>query len=763
MNKVYKLVWSVRRQAYIVTSEKSQSKGKLFFINLLSVAGLSLAMIPFSYAQCDSSSPNKYCGKNIINQYPNKDSVGKQSPTFISQFLAMTNFSNSVDLTISNHVESNDDGYNYMSGNDINDINLSQSDGEVIGGKNGINLEHNGSGSTTINISGDVTGKQNDGLHVVNSNNTHDLDIMELIDASIHGKSNGINAVNYGHGTTTISTIGSVVGDDLDGILAVNDGDTQGLNIIQSSGEIHCKKNGINADNKGKGKLNINTNDNVIGDGSEGINAVNEQNAGDLTISQDRGLISGALNGIKANNFGNGSTNITVAGKVVGKQNDGLFANNNSNTHDLTISQKSGEINGGANGINAVNNGNGSTIVTTSGKIVANHSAGVSITNFANTHKLTFNQVAGSIIGKGSGVGIINNGNETTSISIMGDIEGQKQEGMSVFSGVNTTGLKVEQSNGNIKGLSYGMILTNKGNGSSEINTNGTVTGSGDDGLRIINETNTRDLIINQNGGAIYGQGAGINITHRGTGSSNVTIKGNVTGNVNSGIIAATDTNTKDITISQASGEIHGDIDGINVNHNGTGSTIISTTGRVIGENGNGINATIQTNTQNIIVKQESGRIQGGLKGISLTNYGTGSTTVDTTGEVIGGQHYGIYIKNDRHSQEASVTQSGGSIQGKLDGINIDNNGVNTTTITADGDIIGTQNNGILVVNSENSQGITVSQNSGNIKGNDYGIILFNSGKSTTSVSVSGNVIGSQNDGITVVNYENTDDIKIHQ
>jgi len=43
MNKVYKLVWSVRRQAYIVTSEKSQSKGKLFFINLLSVAGLSLA------------------------------------------------------------------------------------------------------------------------------------------------------------------------------------------------------------------------------------------------------------------------------------------------------------------------------------------------------------------------------------------------------------------------------------------------------------------------------------------------------------------------------------------------------------------------------------------------------------------------------------------------------------------------------------------------------------------------------------------------
>ena len=57
MNKVYKLVWSVRRQAYIVTSEKSQSKGKLFFINLLSVAGLSLAMIPFSYAQCDSSSP----------------------------------------------------------------------------------------------------------------------------------------------------------------------------------------------------------------------------------------------------------------------------------------------------------------------------------------------------------------------------------------------------------------------------------------------------------------------------------------------------------------------------------------------------------------------------------------------------------------------------------------------------------------------------------------------------------------------------------
>ncbi|PXY93979.1 autotransporter outer membrane beta-barrel domain-containing protein [Gilliamella apis] len=768
MNKVFKLVWNAQRQAYIVTSEKAQSKSRLFLLNLLPAISLILVMTPMSYAQCDNSLLVNNCSRRVTNEIANKNLSNnqlsnKQINAYINSLFGATNFNNPVEILLSNHIESDDDGYNYTGDNSVSDITLYQSAGDIIGGKNGININHNGNGSTGITISSDVTGKQGDGIRTINSTSTQGLNITELVGANVHGQANGINAVNNGHGITIISTADSVIGDELDGISAVNDGDTQGLKIIQSAGNIHGKKNGINADNRGKGRTNITTNGEVVGDENEGINAVNEQNAGDLLISQNGGSITGGLNGIKANNQGNGSTSITVTANIIGQQNDGINANNSSNTHDLSVTQNSGVINGKLNGINAVNNGNGSTIVTTSGTVTGNEKDGVNITSQANTNKLTFNQIKGEITGKEYGINIVNNGNGITSISSHGTIEGQQKDGILATGSANTTDLNFNQTSGSIKGALNGMNLTNQGTGSTLITTNGEIIGQQNDGLYAVSQANTHDMTVNQSAGTILGQSNGINIHNGGNGSSIIGSSGDITGRTNYGIVAVNETNTKDLTIIQSSGNIKGNQDGINIEHKGTGSTTISTAGQVLGYQGNGIYAVTQTNSQNLTAKQSSGRIYGKKSGINFNNNGNGSTYVNTFGDVIGEENEGILVNNDIHSQDVNVMQTSGQIKGNANGINITNKGRGKTTVTSSADIIGSQYNAITLLNDQNSQDITVSQLDGNMQGESYGMYITNNGKSTTAINTSGNVTGDQNDAIRVFNNNSATDLKINQ
>ena len=768
MNKVFKLVWNAQRQAYVVTSEKAQSKGRLFLLNLVSAISVTLVMTPMSYAQCDSSLLKNNCARNVTNEIVNKNLynnqlTSKQVGVDVNSLFGTANFNNPVEILLSKHIESVDDGYNYTSDNSVSDITLHQSAGDIIGGKNGINLNHNGNGSNGITISGEVTGKQGDGIRTINSTSTQDLNITELVGANVHGQGNGINALNNGHGITIISTADSVIGDELDGILAVNDGDTQGLKIIQSAGDVHGKKNGINADNKGKGRTNITSNGEVVGDENDGINAVNEQNAGDLLISQNGGSITGGLNGIKANNLGNGSTTIAVSANILGQQNDGIYANNSSNTHDLSVTQNSGVINGKLNGINAVNNGNGSTIVTTSGTVTGNENDGVNITNQANTNKLTFNQLKGEITGKEYGINIVNNGNGITSISSHGAIEGQQRDGILATGSANTTDLNVNQTSGSIKGAINGMNLTNQGTGSTLITTNGEVIGQQNDGLYAVNQANTHDMTVNQSAGTISGQSNGIYIHNGGNGSSIIGSSGDITGETNYGIVAVNETNTKDLTIIQSLGNINGNQDGINIEHKGTGSTTISTAGQVLGHQGNGIYALTQTNSQNLTAKQSSGRIYGKKSGINFNNNGNGSTYVNTFGDVIGEENEGILINNDSHSQDVNVMQTSGLIKGNTNGINISNKGSGKTTVTSSGDIIGSQYNAITLLNDQNSQDITVSQLDGNMQGESYGMYITNNGKSTTAITTSGNVTGAGNDAIRVFNNNSATDLKINQ
>ena len=764
MNKVYKLVWNARRKAFIVTSEKAQSKGRLFLVNLLSVATLTAAMVPVSYAQCiETSLKNNSCETKITSQYANQNLLSLQRSDYLNHLLSTANLNGSVEISLPHHLESNDDGYTYTSNSDVDNLVINQPAGNIIGGTNGVNINHNGTGSTNISINGDVTGKQNDGIHASNSTNTQDLNIIETVGADIHGNLNGINVANNGHGTTTITTSDSVVGDESDGIVVVNDGDTKGIKVIQSAGSIHGKKNGINADNRGKETTHITTAGEVIGDDNEGINAVNEQNAGNMAIEQNSGSISGHLNGIKANNLGNGSTTITTTAKITGQNNDGIFVNNNSNTHDLSITQSSGSISGELNGINATNGGNGATIVTTSGTITANQQDGVAIVNQANTRKLTFNQLKGDITGKQYGINIVNNGNGLTSINSYGNVEGQQKDGIFGIGGVNTNDLNVSQSTGSIKGELNGINMTNQGNGSTLITTNGEVTGHQNDGIFAVNEVNTHELTINQSAGNIHGQSNGININNKGSGSTIVSASGDVIGDNNYGISAVNETNTKDLNIRQPLGNIHGKLDGINVEHKGTGTTTIATSGQVIGDQENGIYAITQTNTKNLTAKQSSGSILGKKNGINFNNLGTGSTFINTAGQVEGSEYDGILVNNDTHSQDVNVMQTAGSIKGNLNGINVNNKGNGTTSITTSNDVIGTQNNGMTAVNEQNTQDIIVSQLAGNIQGLQNGINMFNNGKGATSINTSGMVIGKLNDGIYAFNNNNTTDLKVSQ
>lgn len=764
MNKIYKLVWNAQRQAFIVTSEKAQSKSKLFFTNLLSITTLTLASISISYAQCidNLSDINTNCQQQSDQQPYDNHQVSQQTPKYFQYPYSITNLNNSVEITLPNHIESNDDGYDYSSSSDVDNLTVNQPAGEIIGGKYGININHNGKGSTNLTISGSVIGKTNAGIQVTHAIDAQDLNITELVGANIHGQEFGIQAINNGRGVTTITTSESVIADKGIAINVENNVDTKGLNITQSAGVIHGIL-AIRAMHNGKGSLNISTSGEVISDSGDGVYGINNSNASDITIGQYGGSIKGALNGIFANNAGNGSTTITTAGNITAQTQYGIFAHNDYNTHDLTVTQSNGHITSQSHGMKLENYGNGSTVVTTSGDIISQEGDGILIDNLNNTKKLTFNQLKGSITGYHQGINLIHTGNDAMSITANGDIIGQQSNGIAAFGAANTQELTINQLKGNIIGSTIGIFAQNGGTNSTLITTSGNVTGQNLSGISVQNNTNTHDITINQASGTIHGNLNGIETFNMGNGTTLITTAGEITSSSSSGIYSINYNNAKDINLIQSLGNISGKNYGVYLDNNGNGSSSITVAGNVTGSSKDGLFVNNHTNTKNLTAKQSSGMIQGKENGINYNNSGNGSTYITTSGSVSGEENDGIYAINDIHTHDLNVMQTKGSINGYLNGINIQNKGSGSTSIISSGDVVGSQKNGIHALNDQSSTNFVVSQTSGLIKGLIYGVYIENNGTGSTSINTSGDIVGGQEDGLYAVGNDNTQEIKIGQ
>lgn len=519
---------------------------------------------------------------------------------------------------------------------------------DVSGGEIGIDALNNGTGETWIGTTGIVEGTANHGIRAVNATTATDLTIEAV---TVTGGWNGISADNGGTGETSVSATGLVQGADGTGIAVSNQATATDLTIETAT--VTGAVSGISALNLGTGTTSITATGTVTGASQHGIRALNEAATTEnlLVYAAD---VSGGIDGIYAENFGQGGTAVDASGTVTGGD-DGIYAMNTATTTDLTIDAV--DVAGGTYGVNASNSGTGSTRVTTTGTVQGGE-AGIRALNDAGTLQLRVE--AADVQSDLIGIEARNNGIRETTVITTGTVHGANT-GIYALNGATTTDLAIEAAD--VSGAGYGIYGENDGTGATSITATGLVEGVSGTGIRVWTGPATTGLTVNA---ADTSGRYGIYTQHQGTGATDITVTGLAEGTAGTGILAHNAGATGDLTVTAA--DASGAIYGIGV--------------------ANGSTAVVRGNT----VVTATGTVDGGFAGILAIN-GTVDPADFVAGDLSGGIGAG---GGDLTIQAADVT--GGTY-----GIYAQNNGVGGTTITTNGTVIGPA----AIVASGNAIGLT--------------------------------------------------------
>ncbi|NIH75644.1 outer membrane autotransporter protein [Ochrobactrum sp. P20RRXII] len=281
----------------------------------------------------------------------------------------------------------------------------------------------------------------------------------------------------------------------------------------------------------------------MTGTSGDAIYATNDVNATDLIVSQTGGTISGADNGIHTVHGGVGTTVIGVAGEVNGAGDNGVWALNSASATNITITQDADStITGYTHGIRADNWGTGAVTITTAGIVnqtqtgaTNNDTYGVYAYNDVSATDISLIQTGGSVSGNWFGMYANNRGTGTTTIVSSGDVTATVRAGLYAFNASTAKDMVIQQKSGSVKGGTYGVFADNAGTGSTAVTLSGDVTASGDYGVYARNGSSATDLTVKQTAGSITGK-TGILAWNRGTGISLVNVVGKVSGGAGAGI-----------------------------------------------------------------------------------------------------------------------------------------------------------------------------------------------------------------------------------
>jgi outer membrane autotransporter protein len=231
------------------------------------------------------------------------------------------------------------------------------------------------------------------------------------------------------------------------------------------------------------------------------------------------------------------------------------------------------------------------------------------------------------------------------------------------------------------------------------------------------------------------------------TNSLSITTTGHVEGVSGYGIYA--NNSGIDLTINAAS--VTGNYDGINAANNGSGVLSITTTGHVEGASDDGIFAINRGTNLTINAASATGRQDG----IHARNLGSGALSVTATGYVQGTTGYGdgIYSVNNLSGTDLTIDAAG--VTGEYRGIQAVNLGSGALSVTASGAVEGTRDDGLIADNSRYGTELTVDATA--VTGGEDGIWARNRGTGVLSITATGDVTGASRYGISATNQNGTD------
>ncbi len=302
-----------------------------------------------------------------------------------------------------------------------------------------------------------------------------------------------------------------------------------------------------------------------------------------------------------------------------------------------------------------------------------------------------------------------------------------------------TPGSVTINTGGNITGGNTGILTRNYGTGTTSITTTGDVEGTGNAGMMISNDIDTTGLTVDANN--VTG-GSGISVNNAGTGVVRITTTGDVEATSGDGISIGNSGNTTSVAI--IANNINASNFGTNVQNFGGGTTSITTTGDVTGTNGFGIYALTGMGATDVTINANN--VTAGLSGIYIENGGTGTTSITATGDVTGMTANGISVTT--YTDTTGLTIDVNNVTGATNGIDATNNGGGTTSITATGNVTGTTGNGIDASTDTATTGLTIDAN--NVTGGTTGIYATNYGAGSTNITTTGTLTGLGDQGMYV-------------
>jgi hypothetical protein len=582
----------------------------------------------------------------------------------------------------------------------------------LTAGKNGIDVvAQTSTGNVTIVANGDVNAG-NAGIvgAIVNGGGSGNVDVTA--NGAI-GARFGVDAENFGTGTTGVTTVGPVNVTTGNGIFALTTGGNVTVNAgdVTSTGNVAIIAQQTSA--AGAGNVDV-TSGNVSG--TTGIIATNF-GTGTVGVTANGTVTGTAAEGIRA--IGNDAVTVSVADAVTGATNGLYLSGGTGGAGNLSVTGTGGFFGGTGDGAHIQNDGSGTVTVDISGPSGSTGGNGIVVRDTAAGGDISV--TTGAVTALAAGF-----------------------NGIDVF-GVSTTGNVTIVANGDVQAGNAGIV-----------------------GALIAGATGNVDVTTN---GAVDGR-FGVDAENFGTGNTTVTTVGPVTATTGNGIYAATQGGNISVTAGDVSstgstaiiaqqllagGAGNVDVTGGNVSgtigvlaaNSGTGTTSVTTTGLVTGTAADGIlalgNDAVTVNVADAVTGATNGlRVVGGTGGagnISVTgaggfhglagngatirNNGSGTVTVDISGPTTATGGAGFLVRD---------TAAGGDIS------------VTTGAVTS------TDQNGIDVIGSSTTGNIAVVTN-GDVNGGNAGVVAALVGAATGNVDVTTNAAVNGIFGVDAENY----------
>ena len=280
-----------------------------------------------------------------------------------------------------------------------------------------------------------------------------------------------------------------------------------------------------------------------------------------------------------------------------------------------------------------------------------------------------------AIKGSMTGLDVYNQGTGALSITTTGAVTGQARRGIVATS--NTAGTDMSITVTDVTAPHQAIFANHRGSGALAITSTGHVTSAYDIGIQAKNSSSTNTTIeANSATGSVYG----IFASHSGSGALSISATGAVaaTTRYSTGIYAFS--GGADLTISAT--DVSGTYRGIFARSDGNGAISITTTGTVSATRdfGQGISAR-SYGSGGISISAVD--VESAGTGVVASNYGTGATTVTTTGTVTAVNGDGIRVRNNYYGDATGdITISANTVTSSARGIYANGYSGNVTITT---------------------------------------------------------------------------------